>query len=206
MKRKSILFLFSAATFIISCNTNENEKKDVTATDVTTVNTTVDPDPTDSIPANGYASFNSNMETAAMIGKALSEDVLKNDISSIPADERKFKYHAIDLNNDKSDEYLVTPIGSYFCGTGGCSAYLLDHAGKLISSFSVTDFPVHVATTATDGWQDLIITSNGKNHAIKVKNGKYPSNPSVEPDFTGEVPMTPAVLNIYDAAYPAFNY
>jgi hypothetical protein len=210
MKKKSVLILMSAATFaIMSCQSNQSKEQkgeSQEATTAGTANAKVDPDTTDSIPADGYAAYNSDMQAAEIIRKALTETILKDDLSYIPAEQRKFKYHAIDLNNDKSDEYLVALTTNYFCGTGGCSFYIVDKTGKLVSNFSVSDFPVYVAPGATDGWQDLIIMSNGKFHHIKMKGGKYPSNPSVEPEFKGEVPKTPALLNIYESAYPAFIY
>jgi hypothetical protein len=206
--KKSILILMGAAIFgIMSCKNNESKEqnKEQEAGNAATTEA-VDPDPTDSIPASGYAAYNSDLKVAELLKKTLAESVLKEDISTIPANERKFRYHAVDLNNDKIDEYLVAPPGNFYCGTGGCSFFIIDNNGKAIGDFTVSDFPIYTATSATEGWQDLIIRSNGKDHLIKMKNGKYPSNPSVAPEYKGEAPNTQALLDIYQKAYPAFSY
>lgn len=209
MKNRSALILLIAAATLSACGSKQTNVKNNPTQDSTTAKTdsVVDPDPTDSIPADGYAAYNSNMDASAIIKTGLTENVFKSDLNSIPADQRKFKYHSYDLNNDKKDEYLVAPIGNYYCGTGGCSFYILDTDGKQLAGFTVSDFPVYVAATSTEGWSDLIITSDGKNHHIKMKNGKYPSNPSVEPLHKADLPdTTPKLLNIYEGAYPTFNF
>ena len=71
--------------------------------------------------------------------------------------------------------------GSYFCGTGGCTILLLNSDGGLITTFTVTDYPIIVSNTITKNWKDLILYSNGKNHLMKFNGKTYPSNPSVQP-------------------------
>lgn len=210
MKRQLVLILLMAAGVFSSCGTQKQKEEtntEKTADTSAVTKTTADPDPTDTIPADGYPAYNSDSKAAEMLRKTLTETILKNDLASIPADQHRFKYHAFDINNDKKDEYFVTITGSYFCGTGGCNFYIISHDGTVISDFSVSDFPVYVAASITDSWQDLIIQTGGKYHLIKMKQGKYPSNPSVEPLFTGDIPnMAPALLNIYDSPYPAFTF
>lgn len=106
--------------------------------------------------------------------------LLKTDLPALTKDDRFFYYSAFDLNNDKKDEYFVGFSNSYFCGSGGCSGYILNNDGSLINNFTVTDFPVYVTTSVTDKFYDLIAVSGGKFHLLKLKNGKYPSNPSVQ--------------------------
>lgn len=206
MKRNLVLLVLVTSGLFIACKSDKADEKASTLNENNT-NADINSGSKDTVPSVSYPAYNSNKESVTTIVKALSETILKSDLTSIPADQRKFKYHAIDLNGDQSDEYFVTPIGNYFCGTGGCSAFIIDQKGNLVSSFSVTDFPVHIAESSTNGWKDLIILSNGKNHLIKMKNGKYPSNPSVEPEFNGEIPKTSgAILDIYNSQYPAFDF
>lgn len=114
--------------------------------------------------------------------------LLKKDLPAMTKEDRYFYYEAFDLNNDQKNEYFVGFSNSYFCGSGGCSGYILNNDGSLINSFTVTDFPIYVTTTLTEKFYDLIMESSGKFHHIKFSNGKYPSNPSVEPEHKGEVP------------------
>lgn len=204
------------AVFIIciACNSNSNSEKefaDSSDTKKSEQRSMIDPDPTDTIPADGYAVYNSNLEIAAIIRKSIQSDmdtILKNAPDLIPTDERRFKYHAIDLNGDGINELFVAPMPfNFFCGSGGCTAYLMDASGKTITKFSVTDFPIMVANAKTGEWPDLVIYSGRKNRLVKWKSNSYPFNPSVEPEYKGDVPGTmPLVLNIFKEGYPAFTY
>jgi hypothetical protein len=118
-------------------------------------------------------------KTVELIQKQLNI-LLKNDLAGLTKDDRFFYYDAFDLNNDKKDEYFVGFSNSYFCGSGGCSGYILNNDGSLINKFTVTDFPIYVTTSVTEKFYDLIAVSGGKFHLLKMKNGKYPSNPSVQ--------------------------
>ena len=112
--------------------------------------------------------------------------LLKKDLPAMTKEDRFFYYEAFDLNNDKENEYFVGFSNSYFCGSGGCSGYILNNDGSLINRFTVTDFPILVTTSSTEKFYDLIFETEGKFHLIKMKNGKYPSNPSVQEIWKGE--------------------
>lgn len=114
--------------------------------------------------------------------------LLMKDLPAMTKEDRFFYYEAFDLNNDKKDEYFVGFSNPYFCGSGGYSGYILNNDGSLINSFTVTDFPIIVTTSSTDKFYDLIFESGGKFHLLKMKNGKYPSNPSVQEKLKGDVP------------------
>lgn len=114
--------------------------------------------------------------------------LLKNDLPAMTKEDRFFYYEAFDLNNDKKDEYFVGFSNPYFCGSGGCSGYILNNDGSLINKFSVTDFPILITTSASENFYDLIFETGGKFHVVKMKNGKYPSNPSVQEIWRGDVP------------------
>jgi hypothetical protein len=106
--------------------------------------------------------------------------LLKKDLSAMTKEDRFFYYDAFDLNNDKKDEYFVGFSNPYFCGSGGCSGYILNNDGSVINKFTVTDFPILITTSSTEKFYDLIFETGGKFHLIKMNNGKYPSNPSVQ--------------------------
>jgi hypothetical protein len=208
MKSITRLLLLASLFVIDSCQSNQTKEKTTKIVDSTAIHKPGDdPDPTDSIPASGYDPATADFKAADLIRKSLTTKILSSELASIPAEQRKFKYQAFDLNNDSLPEYFVAMVGPYYCGTGGCTAYLLDNKGNLINGFTVVDFPIYAASSTTDGWQDLIMKSTGKNHFIKMKNGKYPSNPSVEPVFKGD-PKTKGtqVLNVFMDPYPAFTF
>ena len=106
--------------------------------------------------------------------------LLKKDLPAMTKDDRFFYYDAFDLNNDQKNEYFVGFSNPYFCGSGGCTGYILNNDGSVINKFTVTDFPIYVTTSTSDKFYDLIAVSGGKFHLLKLKNGKYPSNPSVQ--------------------------
>ena len=135
-------------------------------------------------------------KTVELIRKQL-QVLLKKDLPAMTKDDRYFYYEAYDLNNDKKNEYFVGFSNSYFCGSGGCSGYILNNDGSLINSFTVTDFPIFIGTTSSENFKDLIFKSGNALHSLKMKNGKYPSNPSVQEKWKGDIPKdSPVVLDI----------
>lgn len=133
--------------------------------------------------------------------------LLKNDLSAMTKEDRFFFYEAFDLNNDKKDEYFVGFSNSYFCGSGGCSGFILNNDGSLINKFSVTDLPILITTTSSEKFYDLIMKSNGLYHLVKMKYGKYPSNPSIEEKWNGEIPKeSTKVLDIYEKKMEKYSF
>jgi len=133
--------------------------------------------------------------------------LLKKDLPAMTKEDRYFYYDAFDLNNDKKKEYFVGFSNSYFCGSGGCSGYILNNDGSVINHFTVTDFPIYVAASSTDKFYDLIMKSGGIAHLIKMKNGKYPSNPSIQEKFKGDIPNeSTSVLDIQGKKLEKYSF
>ncbi|MDR6763928.1 hypothetical protein J2Y38_004152 [Flavobacterium sp. 2755] len=133
--------------------------------------------------------------------------LLKKDIPTMTKEDRFFYYEAFDLNNDKKNEYFVGFSNSYFCGSGGCSGYILNNDGSVINHFTVTDFPIYVTTLSTENFYDLILKSDGLFHHIKMKNGKYPANPSIEEKWKGDLPKeSTKVLDIYEKKLEKYSF
>ncbi len=133
--------------------------------------------------------------------------LLKKDLAAMTKEDRFFYYEAFDLNNDKKDEYFVGFSNPYFCGSGGCSGYILNNDGSLINSFTVTDFPIFVTTSSSEKFYDLIFQTGGKFHLVKMKNDKYPSNPSIQEKWKGEVPKeSTSVLNIHEKKMEKYSF
>ncbi|UPZ17657.1 hypothetical protein [Flavobacterium humidisoli] len=133
--------------------------------------------------------------------------LLKKDIPAMTKEDRYFYYDAFDLNNDKKNEYFVGFSNSYFCGSGGCSGYILNNDGSVINHFTVTDFPIYVTASSTDKFYDLIMKSGGIAHLIKMKNGKYPSNPSIQEKLKGDIPKeSTSVLDIHGKKLEKYSF
>jgi len=164
----------------------------------------VDPDPDDGVPPEQYSPHNSNIETAGKIRKFLTNDLLKDDLKSMTKDQRKFQYEEVDLNDDGKKEYLVGFKNSYFCGSGGCTFYLLNNNGSVITIFTVSDAPFIALKSKTNGWRDLLVKSDGVLRSLKFNGKTYPKNPSMAPKFN-QIPSDDAYRLLWDE-YPIPNF
>lgn len=76
------------------------------------------------------------------------------------ASGNNYTYAKVDLNGDASPEVVVHLMGSYFCGTGGCSTLifqLLRGQYQLIGSIPTSHPPIIVSGNTSNGWNDLIV-------------------------------------------------
>lgn len=167
-----------------------------------------DPDPTDSIPADRYGINSRSPKTAGLIKASLQLEY-KVDLEKkiIDSNSRKFIFFEYDLNDDGTKEIFVGLTGSYFCGTGGCTIYLLDSQSKLINTFTVAGYPIVIDNNKTNGWKDLFIHSGKKDRIVKFDGKKYPTNPSMLPAL--DVPpgdSLPRALDYEHEPYPWFRF
>ena len=109
-------------------------------------------------------------------------NALSDEIALTPEDDRQYIAERMDINEDGIEEIFVGLASPYFCGTGGCTWYLLNPDFTVLGKFSVSDFPIYISHELSNGYRDLYIKSNGKYHVLKFNNG-YPTNPSLEPVF-----------------------
>lgn len=68
--------------------------------------------------------------------------------------------HAIDLNNDDVDEWLLVTEATEICGTGGCPIFVIRWQGEqpiLVAEFSPAH-AVSVNEVRTNGWKNLYFT------------------------------------------------
>jgi hypothetical protein len=197
---KSKILITIAILALYSCQ-NKNESKNIVKTIVQdTLSKTI----------GGTANLSDapprDDKAVELIRKQLTI-LLKKDLPAMTKDDRYFYYEEFDLNNDKKNEYFVGFSNSYFCGSGGCSGYILNNDGSVINHFSVTDFPIYVTTSSTEKFYDLIVESGGKLHNVKMKNGKYPSNPSVQEIHKEEIPKeSTKVLDIAAKKYEKYSF
>lgn len=203
-----ILFVFDSCKKETTETTTAADKPAVSDTVISIKPEQIDPDPTDSIPAERYGINSSNAKTADLVRLAL-QDLYKSDLSKNFIDEnsRKFIFFEYDLNEDGKKEIFVGLTGTYFCGSGGCTQLILDVEGNVISTFSVSGYPVIIDNNKTNGWKDLFIYSGSKNRIVKFDGKTYPSNPSVLPELK-LIPGDglPRALNFINEPYPWFKF
>ena len=108
------------------------------------------------------------------------------------AAERTTRYAAafVDLRNDGTQEVIVYLMGPAWCGNGGCSSLVLAPQGesyKVITKTTVTQLPIRVLSTKTNGWHDLGVwvqgggIQPGYEARLRFNGKKYPGNPTVPP-------------------------
>ncbi len=156
------------------------------------------------ITPQSYSPNNSDDAVAEKITGYLTNNLLKKDLNILTDDQREFQYESVDLNADGIDEYFVGFQNNYFCGSGGCTYLLIDKEGNLITKFTVSDAPFIVMPNKTNGWKDLLVSSDNSLHLLKFDGKSYPKNPSVAPKFK-EIPGEKN-RRILSNEYPIPNY
>jgi hypothetical protein len=116
---------------------------------------------------------------------------------------------SVDLNGDGSDEVLAYVIGPMVCGSGGCNLYVLAREGagwRVVTRTSVTQTPVGVLTTSTNGWRDLAVSIGGGGVEagwvrLTYDGRTYPTNPTVPPatPLDGQPDVTTLIASEPDA-------
>ncbi len=189
MKQNIIYFTFAFLSFS-SCEYSKKETNSQSKNiDTIEIQKQIEVAETDSPKMEDYQIETTNDETAKKIINFLL-DKNKNEVEKniLTSDDRKFSFYEIDLNDDHKNEYLIYLQGRYFCGSGGCSFYLLNNDFSINTYFSVTFPPIFRSSSKTDGWHDLILFGDynqdgGIKNYIYLKydklKGKYPSNPSL---------------------------
>lgn len=97
---------------------------------------------------------------------------------ALPAEDQQYRMARWDLNEDGKMETLVTVPGIHYCGSGGCTFWVLNPTGELISKTTVADFPIGISSKKTNGWFHLLTWSNGSHRALTFDGEAYSSNAS----------------------------
>ena len=103
--------------------------------------------------------------------------------------DNKYLEKFVDLNGDNVLDAVVLLQGMDFCGSGGCTMMVFEGGNDAMtfkSKSTVSETPIRVAASKTNGWNDLIVSSDGKDRRMVFDGSKYPGNPSVLPQAAGE--------------------
>lgn len=125
------------------------------------------------------------------------KDQFKDDLEKGWLDtlSRQFKYEQYDINGDGKKEIFVGLTGPYFCGSGGCTMFLLTHHGDVLTKFTVVEYPVYISSEVSDGWSELILYSGSEYRRAGYDGQSYPSNPSTLAVYTNNVDKLPKILD-----------
>jgi hypothetical protein len=111
------------------------------------------------------------------------------------ADTAKWMIAHTDLNGDGVDEAVAYVVDPGYCGTGGCSLYIL---GQQNGAWSVTDvigpsrLPIYRLDPGSDGWASLGVSVGGggiEGGVMSVPHDSkgYADNPTVAPAAPAQV-------------------
>ncbi len=109
-------------------------------------------------------------------------DLIPEDLENL-----SFLEVAVNLDNDyKTQEYLLMVLGSLYCGSGGCSLFIINENGELLSRTSVVKLPIYTVLPTIEesqagkgDWNDLFVWSRGMRRLVADEQGRYTSNASM---------------------------
>lgn len=107
------------------------------------------------------------------------------------ASGNNYTYAKVDLNGDASPEVIVHLMGSYFCGTGGCSTLIFQQLRgqyQLIGRIPTSHPPIIVSGNTSNGWNDLIVyTRDAVPMLVKFEDKGYGQKVDLAPsaDLSG---------------------
>lgn len=119
---------------------------------------------------------------------AFLRDYLKADSPTADLTDARVALGFFDLNSDGKDEAFAYLISSYWCGSGGCNAYILsptEDGFEVVMAASVTQTPIGVLKSEAEGWKDVFVSAGGGGipfgrFAMRIDAGRYPDNPTVD--------------------------
>ena len=130
----------------------------------------------------------------------LTQEILADELTYMEKKDREFLFEEVDLNADGEKEIFITFFNSNFCGSGGCTFFLIKRDGSIITKFTVTRAPIFVEKIVKNGWATLLVYDRGELKELNYKNGSYPSNPSVLPKAPYDAPSGHSIV-LFDENY-----
>lgn len=198
---KNIFFLLLILA-IFSC---KNESKQKVQSKPETIDSIVKTDKKNQIQST-YVRQSTDEQTANNLKNFLSLEYLKDELEFLQPNDRKFQFYKTDLNDDGDEEIFVRFMGSYFCGSGGCTFLLLDKYGEIITKFTVTRAPIFVEPTKTNGWSLVLVRDGGVFKELAFKDGSYPGNPSLLEKAPYDAPSGHAQVMFDDDNFPCKTF
>jgi hypothetical protein len=100
-----------------------------------------------------------------------------------------YKWAQADLNGDGEAEQLVYATDSSYCGSGGCTLFILQRQPvgyRVVLRSTVTWLPIRLLATSSHGWRDVAVeVAGGGVHSgtarLQFDGNKYADNPTLAP-------------------------
>jgi hypothetical protein len=145
--------------------------------------------------------------------KPSAEESLRKFLQTLD-DNKDTHYIAVfrDLNGDAIPEAIVYLVSSDWCGSGGCSMFILTQDGaswRVVTRTTITQPPIRVLTSTSNGWHNIGVWVEGggirKGYEAELRfNGKsYWKNPSTAPKLAGKQ-AGEAVIASIDGSKPLY--
>lgn len=189
------LIVFSCLTLLLTTSCQQSDQNNAETTEITADTVMQAPE---------HVQLRYGEADTAQIAQWLTNSILKDDLDFLKKDQRNYQLDAYDLDNDGNLEYFIGFTNDYFCGSGGCTYYLVGHDGQVISLFSVSRAPFFVLQSKTNGWYDLVINSNSGMRKLTFDGTSYPANPSELPAFDDRIADTDTIAVLRDAESYSF--
>ncbi len=114
-----------------------------------------------------------------------------------------------DLDGDGIPEVVILATDPHWCGSGGCTLFVLARAGdrpRTVSRSTISRAPIRMLATRTGGWRDLVVGIGGGGLAagevvLRWTGDGYPLNPSLAPRLSGR----PASTLLIDGTTPVLT-
>jgi hypothetical protein len=144
-----------------------------------------------------------------------AEGALKRFLQGIERDKGA-RYAAVfaDLNGDGAPEAIVYLVSQGYCGSGGCTTFVLSRDGnswRIASRILVTHPAIRILEEVSHGWHSLAVfvagggIIEGYKAQLDFDGSGYPLNPTVPPArrLTAEAPGT-TVIGTAEEAKPLY--
>lgn len=113
--------------------------------------------------------------------------------------DMRYSFAQVSLDGKTPKQVLVYITGRGWCGTGGCTALLLQPVGssfEVIDKFTLARLPIRILPSKTRGWCDLTmpVAGGGITDAytalLRFNGQNYPNNPSLAPKLSASLAGT----------------
>ena len=115
-----------------------------------------------------------------------------------------YKRADADLNGDGVKEAFVYVTDQDYCGSGGCTLFVLSPHGssyRVVLRSTITQLPITLLRTSAHGWRDIGVTvagggiNSGYVARLRFDGHRYPSDPSVPPAVPIKRPSGRVLIN-----------
>jgi hypothetical protein len=155
-------------------------------------------------------------QAAVSAGSSAATESVKKFLKTLlrPEEQKGARYLLSfqDLNGDGTPEAIAYVISRGWCGSGGCTSFILEPKGDswtIVSQITITRPPIYVLSDVSNGWHSLgfWVQGGGIQPGYEAKlsfDGKsYLTNPSVLPAerLTGTPAGQEVIASMGDAKY-----